>query len=281
MHHGAVSSSKEIKHWPLHFYRVKFVNASIIILKGSTYSCHYDAELKACCDAALAGGGHPSQIPDGSPRREFKKTTPSPVTEVDKKCEDLIRTCLQSNFPATGFSARKPAPKRGQSGRKWIVDPLDGNRPYLRGIPRTACSLALEDGNELVSAALHLHALNRTFWRRKRPRGAPQQQGIHVSKTTTFQGHGKRFGFIEKAVFTGNRRILSLMKTWDYAYGFMDAYSYGAWRAGSLDVCATCSTNVDCAAAGMHRDRAGEGFPTSTATRRCITVRSFFQRLCA
>jgi len=141
-----------------------------------------------------------------------------------------------------------------------LFDPLERHPAVFAGHSTHSVLIALEDGNELVCGCMHLPALNETFWGAERPRRAPQQhRRIHVSKTTDLsRAMGSGFGFIEKASSRETEGILSLMKTWDYAYGFMDRYSYGSVACGRLDVCANLLDKPwDCAAAGMHRDRSG------------------------
>jgi histidinol-phosphatase len=221
----------------------------------------YDAELKVCCDAALAAGAIQLEYRDKLPQAQIKSDS-SPVTEVDKKCEDIIRTMLAKQFPRDGFLGEETGAEAGQSGRKWIVDPLDGTRPYLRGIPTHSVLIALEDGNELVCGCMHLPAMNETY-RAQKGRGAfLNNRQIHVSATTDLsRAMGCGLGFIEKASSRESAAILSLMKTWDYAYGFMDAYSYGSVACGRLDLCANLLDKPwDCAAAACIVTEAGGRF---------------------
>ena len=72
---------------------------------------------------------------------------------------------------------------------------------------------------------------------------------------------GSGFGFIQKSRTQEAQQLVSLMKSWDYAYGFMDAYSYGSVAAGRLDVCVNlCDKPWDCAAAACIVTEAGGRF---------------------
>lgn len=221
----------------------------------------YDAELKAALDAAQAAGA--IQL-DCRTKRIGVETKPdaSPVTEVDKRCEAVIRDQLMRQFPRDGFLGEETGQADGASGRTWIVDPLDGTRPYLHGIPTHSALIALEDGGRLVVGCMHLPALCETYWARKGGGAFCNGAPIRVSQTTDLSRvMGSGLGFVEKSPGRDGERLLSLMKTWDYAYGFMDAYSYAGVASGRLDVCVNLLDKPwDCAAAACIVSEAGGRF---------------------
>ena len=197
----------------------------------------YNAELKVACDAALAAGAIHLRCRHNLPAVQMKHDS-SPVTEIDKTCEAVIRDMLARQFPRDGFLGEETGAEAGQSGRKWIVDPLDGTRPYLRGIPTHSVLIALEDGDTLVVGCIHLPALGETYWALKGEGAFFNGALIQVSKTKDLaRAMGSGIGFVEKAGSREAGRLLSVMKTWDYAYGFMDAYSYAGVACGRLDLC--------------------------------------------
>jgi len=57
-----------------------------------------------------------------------EKPDHSPVTRADKECEALISAGLRSAFPEDGLLGEEGASVESRSGRKWIVDPIDGTR---------------------------------------------------------------------------------------------------------------------------------------------------------
>ena len=179
------------------------------------------------------------------------KSDASPVTQVDRLCEQAIRDMFLKHFPADGFLGEETGFDKGASGRKWIVDPLDGTRPYIRGIPTYSTLIALEDHDELVVGCMNLPALGETYWAHKGGGAFLNGNPIHVSATPQVPNVlGCAFGFIEKAGTPDAQALLKLMGAWGYAYGFMDAYTYGSIAAGRIDA----SVNLldkpwDCAAA--------------------------------
>jgi fructose-1,6-bisphosphatase/inositol monophosphatase family enzyme len=54
--------------------------------------------------------------------------------------------------------------KESKSGRRWIVDPIDGTRDFVRGNPLWSVLIGLEDAGEVVAGVVHLPLLNQTCW---------------------------------------------------------------------------------------------------------------------
>jgi hypothetical protein len=64
-----------------------------------------------------------------------EKIDESPVTAADRACEKLIVSRLAEKFPGDGFLGEEGANAESSNGRKWIIDPIDGTRDFVRGIP--------------------------------------------------------------------------------------------------------------------------------------------------
>lgn len=186
----------------------------------------------------------------------------SPVTEIDRDCEQLIIDHLSSKFPSDGFLCEETGKHDGLSGRKWIIDPLDGTRPYIRGIPTHSVLIALESQEQLSIGVIHLPALGLTCWASKGKGAFLNGSPIHVSNVDNMRkAMGSALGFVEKAELEESNRLLRLMRSWDYAYGFMDAYSYVCAASGKLDICVNLLDKPwDCAAAACIISEAGGKF---------------------
>jgi histidinol-phosphatase len=221
----------------------------------------YSQELRRAKEAACKAGEiqlvHRNKL-----LKIENKSDSSPVTHVDKLCEQTIRDLLHEHFPADGFLGEETGFDQGTSGRKWIVDPLDGTRPYIRGIPTYSALIALEDGSDLVVGCMNLPAMNETYWASKGDGAFLNGAAIHVSKASRLaEIMGSGFGYIEKNATPCAAQLLSAMKSWGYSYGFMDAYTYGCIAAGKIDA----SVNLldkpwDCAAAAAIIEEAGGRF---------------------
>jgi histidinol-phosphatase len=218
----------------------------------------YDAELTTAAEAAIAAGAVQIDRRKKGLRVETKADR-SPVTDVDTMCETVIRDAIAKQFPRDGFLGEETGEEKGTSGRKWIVDPLDGTRPYIKGLPTFSVLIALEDGGELVAGCIHLPAMGELYLAQKGKGAFCNNDRIHVSSTNApDRVFGSGLGFVEKAATSEGKTLLSLMRQWDYAYGFMDVYTYGCIAAGKLDVCVNLLDKPwDCAAAACIVSEAG------------------------
>jgi myo-inositol-1(or 4)-monophosphatase len=69
------------------------------------------------------------------------------VSDADRDAEALIRDLLTAERPDDGLLGEEGSLVAGSSGRRWVVDPLDGTTNYLYGFPAWAVSVALEEGD--------------------------------------------------------------------------------------------------------------------------------------
>lgn len=78
------------------------------------------------------------------------------VTEADREAERLIRSLIRERFPDDGIFGEEEAETASQSGRRWIVDPIDGTRSFSSGVPLYGVLLALEQDGEVLLGCCHL-----------------------------------------------------------------------------------------------------------------------------
>ena len=83
------------------------------------------------------------------------KLDESPVTAADRACEKLIVEGIARAFPEDGVLGEEGANRPSRNGRKWIIDPIDGTRDFVRGIPLWAVLIGLEENGEVIAAAAH------------------------------------------------------------------------------------------------------------------------------
>jgi len=191
-----------------------------------------------------------------------KKSDRSPVTVVDKACEARIREMLLGEFPDDGFLGEETGENAGTTARRWIVDPLDGTRPFIRGIPTHSVLIALEEDGVPVVGVIHLPAMGITC-RASRGGGAYiNGEPIRVSLTNNLSdAMGSVLGITEYAGSPLGDSLIALTRAWDYTYGFMDAYSYVLLASGRLDACVNLLDKPwDCAAAACIVTEAGGKF---------------------
>ena len=92
------------------------------------------------------------------------KSDDSPVTVADRECERLIVSSLRAAFPDDGFLGEEGASDAGTSGRRWIIDPIDGTRDFVRGLRTWSNLIGLEADGEVVLGSCHLPAQGELYW---------------------------------------------------------------------------------------------------------------------
>jgi len=79
------------------------------------------------------------------------------VSNADLKAEKTLKEELQKARPGYGFLMEESneIPASDGSGRRWIVDPLDGTSNFLHGLPQFAISVALEERGEIIAGVVY------------------------------------------------------------------------------------------------------------------------------
>ena len=183
----------------------------------------------------------------------------SPVSEVDKKCEALIIEQLHDAFPEDAFLGEETGAITGCSGRTWIIDPLDGTRPYLKGIPTYSILIALIEEDQPILGLMQLPGLNEIYHATIGGGAYCNGKRIHVSHTAHLnEAYGSAYGHIPRMHDPKGRATIESMHDWGFAMGFMDAYTYGCIASGKLDFCINLSDKPwDCAPAACIIKEAG------------------------
>src|SRR5919197_6704479 len=101
-------------------------------------------ERRVAVDAARAAG---AILRDGLFRTRqisYKDTATNLVTEMDGRAEALVVGAITERFPDDGILAEEGSARKGRSGRRWIIDPLDGTTNYAHGLPIFSVGIGLE-----------------------------------------------------------------------------------------------------------------------------------------
>jgi len=124
----------------------------------------------------------------GAPLKTWTKDRGSPVSEADIAVDNLLRSRLTALLPEAGWLSEETEddPARLTAQRLWIVDPIDGTRAYLAGLPDWSVAAALvEDGRPIlaavfapVEAALYLAAARMGATRNAVPIAATRADGL-------------------------------------------------------------------------------------------------------
>ena len=93
-----------------------------------------------------------------------EKQDGTPVTAADRDAERYLRTELGAAFPQDGVLGEEEAPTESSSGRRWIIDPIDGTKAFTCGVPLYSNLLALEDEHGIAIGVINLPGLGETVW---------------------------------------------------------------------------------------------------------------------
>jgi histidinol-phosphatase len=141
-------------------------------------------QWRARYEAAIEAAQQAAQLAFRYYTGEFQiewKADQSPVTVADREAEALMRQRLLGAFSNDGFLGEEHGEQPGTSGFRWVVDPIDGTRSFVRSIPLWGTLLGLEYNNEQIVGVAVAPALGET-WRAMRGDGAYRNDKLlHVS----------------------------------------------------------------------------------------------------
>ncbi len=87
----------------------------------------------------------------------------SPVTDADRAVEERMRTTLARSRPRDAILGEEYG-ATGGAARRWVIDPIDGTKNFVRGVPVWATLIALMDGDDVVVGVVSAPALSRRWW---------------------------------------------------------------------------------------------------------------------
>jgi myo-inositol-1(or 4)-monophosphatase len=99
------------------------------------------------------------------------------VSDADREAERVIRELLATERPDDGLLGEEGSRAQAASGRRWIVDPLDGTINFLYGFPAWAVSVALEDADGLAVGVVYSPLAGETFC-------AVRGEGAHLGESS-------------------------------------------------------------------------------------------------
>lgn len=208
-----------------------------------------------------------------------RKSDESPVTVADRACELEIRRCILDHFPQHALYGEEYG-REGDSEYLWLIDPIDGTRSFIRGLPFWSVQIALMIGGELVLGVSSAPAFGETAWA-VRGRGAfINDRRVQASAAIELEAADVSFG---------NLRSLSGQPGWSVvgeivsraarSRGYGDFYSYHRLADGGQDVVIESDVNIlDIAALSVICTEAGavisdlEGRPIGLDTRSVLAA---------
>jgi histidinol-phosphatase len=191
-----------------------------------------------------------------------RKADNSFVTIADREAERHIRARIEQAFPDDAIVGEEEGEKPGASGRRWIVDPIDGTYSFVHGVPLYAVLLGVEIGDEPVIGVVNLPELQELVSAAKGSGCFLNDRRVKVSGTRSLDESlllCTDFGSCEKYGFGQARaeleRRVEMRRTWG------DAYGHVLVATGRADIMLDPVMNVwDCAALAPIVEEAGGTF---------------------
>jgi histidinol phosphatase-like enzyme (inositol monophosphatase family) len=191
-----------------------------------------------------------------------KKADGSFVTVADREAESFRRRAISSRFPNDGILGEEAGEHQGSSGRRWIVDPIDGTFSFVHGVPLYGVLIALEIDGEPVVGVINIPALNEIIYAAHGLGCFSKGERVRVSSTATLAealllstdfGVCEQFGFGAAAEALQGR--VKARRTWG------DCYGHVLVATGRADVMLDPVMNAwDCAALAPIVEEAGGTF---------------------
>ncbi len=185
----------------------------------------------------------------------------TPVTEADRAVEEAIRDRIVRARPGDGIVGEEFG-AQGGTARRWILDPIDGTKNYVRGIPVWATCIALQEVGEGAVGVVSAPALGRRWWA-ARGEGAYADGGpIRVSQVRDLADAQLSYDSVMSFEAYGlGERFLGLARRCWRSRGLGDFWSHVLVAEGAVDVAAEPEVSLwDLAAVQVVVEEAGGRF---------------------
>ena len=157
-----------------------------------------------------------------------KKPDGSYVTIADKEAESYLRKRIAERFPGDGILGEEEGEAQGTSGRRWILDPIDGTFAFVHGVPLYGVLIAVEIEDEMTVGVVNIPALGEIvsaakglgcFFNGERARVSATAELKDALLLSTSFFECARYGFGPAAETLQARAKTS--RTWGDCYGYV------------------------------------------------------------
>jgi histidinol-phosphatase len=195
----------------------------------------------------------------------------TPVTDADKAVEELLRTTLGRSRPRDAIIGEEFGVTGGSGAavghRRWVIDPIDGTKNFVRGVPAWATLIALMEDDQVVVGLVSAPSLGRRWWA---SRGAGAFTGRSLTSAT--RCHVSHVGSIADASLSYSSILgweeqgrldsfLDLARACWRTRAFGDFWSYMLVAEGAIDIAAEPEVSLwDLAAPSLIVEEAGGAF---------------------
>ncbi len=211
-----------------------------------------------------------------------RKSDDSPVTAADREAELVLREQLGKAFPGHAIWGEEYGRDDAvDSDYLWLLDPIDGTKSWLAGLPFWSIQIALRQHQQLLLGVSHAPALNELAWAAVDQGAWLNDQSIHTSTVTELRDCRLSSGNLatlakDPVAWPAYGRLLSQCNR---IRGYGDYYHYHRLAAGQLDAVLESDVNIlDIAALSVLVQEAGgiftdlDGQPINLRTRSVLAA---------
>lgn len=162
-----------------------------------------------------------------------RKDDRSPVTVADRGAEKLLRERILAAYPEDGIIGEEWGTVEGRSGVNWILDPIDGTKSFISGVPLYGTMIGIEYGGRSLAGYVYIPGLDEGVYASAGQgtwhfRGGSEPRRVFVSKrkslaeglvvTSQVDTFAKRGA---NDVFHGLEKAAYITRTWGDCYGYL------------------------------------------------------------
>ena len=125
------------------------------------------------------------------------KSDRSPVTQADRECEQCIIEVLRQSFPDYGIVGEEFGERGGGARPRWIIDPIDGTKNFIRGVPYFAALIGLEEDGEVTTGVIYAPAVDDLLYAQKGTGAFDRNGRLRVSSVGALRDGTVVFGGLD------------------------------------------------------------------------------------
>ena len=180
----------------------------------------------------------------------FTKRDATPVTEADRKAEELIRNAIIARYPGDGLLGEEFDERPSDNNRRWIIDPIDGTKAFIRRVPLYGVLIALEVSGFLQLGVVYFPALGELYYAERGSGAFLNESPISVSSVSDVRNATVLYTEREYLLDPPTLHPVDLLRRdADLVRGWGDCYGHMLVASGRAEVSVDKIMNPwDCAA---------------------------------
>jgi histidinol-phosphatase len=164
------------------------------------------------------------------------KADQTPVTQADREAEQAIKAVLARARPDHGFLGEELG-EEGPKDRRFIIDPIDGTKNFIRHVPIWAVLIGLEEAGEVTAGVVFNPASGEMFWARKGDGAWSDGTRLRVSECAVLKEATLLHADLHLLREGGHWEVfVKMVDTCGRTRGFGDYYGYGLVASGKAEI---------------------------------------------